>query len=217
MRTHSFSQMAVAKTTLILFLAMAALPSGGSSTSTAIRDFCTVLALSFHAVFEGLAVGLEESTEDVWTLFAAVAAHKFVISFTVGIELVSVGTPMPFFLTYIITYAVMTPIGIGIGIAVTELADSDNIAYAAATGTLQGNNFHFHKFINTLVHVVMYSYFTALAAGCIIYVVVFEILQRERSKVVKPKIAQFFALVVGFATMMTVDLTRKLKILQVLC
>jgi len=165
-------------------LAMAALPSGGSSTSTAIRDFCTVLALSFHAVFEGLAVGLEESTEDVWTLFAAVAAHKFVISFTVGIELVSVGTPMPFFLTYIITYAVMTPIGIGIGIAVTELADSDNIAYAAATGTLQ-----------------------ALAAGCIIYVVVFEILQRERSKVVKPKIAQFFALVVGFATMMTVDLT----------
>ena len=143
------------KATLILFLATAALPSGhghshgintsGSSTSTAIRDFCTVLALSFHAVFEGLAVGLEESIEDVWTLFAAVATHKFVISFCIGIELVSVGTPLAFFLTYIITYAVMTPIGIGIGLAVTELADSDNIAYAAATGTLQGKIFHFHN------------------------------------------------------------------------
>ena len=145
-----FSKKAVVKQLLYFILAMAALPSeqskSSSSTSTAIRDFCTVLALSFHAVFEGLAVGLEKSIEDVWTLFAAVATHKFVISFCVGIELVSVGTPMPFFLTYIIVYAVMTPIGIGIGIAVTELADSDNIAYAAATGTLQGNIFHFHKY-----------------------------------------------------------------------
>ena len=28
-----------------------------------------VLALSFHAVFEGMAVGLEEDVNDVWTLF----------------------------------------------------------------------------------------------------------------------------------------------------
>ena len=47
---------------------------------------------------------------------------------------------------------------------------------------------------------------TALSAGCIIYVVVFEVLQRERSKPIRPKIVQFLALVVGFATMMTVDL-----------
>ena len=53
--------------------------------------------------------------------------------------------------------------------------------------------------------------FTALAAGTIIYVVCFEIMQRERSKVIKPKIVQFLAMVAGFATMMTVDLTRKLK------
>ena len=57
--------------------------------------------------------------------------------------------------------------------------------------------------------------FTALAAGCIIYVVAFEILQRERSKVMKPKIVQFIALVAGFTTMMTVDLLSKLKICDV--
>ena len=34
-----------------------------------IRDFVTVLALSFHAIFEGLAVGLESTVADVWTLF----------------------------------------------------------------------------------------------------------------------------------------------------
>ena len=36
----------------------------------ALRDFFTVLALSFHAVLEGLAVGLESHSSDVWILFA---------------------------------------------------------------------------------------------------------------------------------------------------
>ena len=51
--------------------------------------------------------------------------------------------------------------------------------------------------------------FSALAAGTIIYVVCFEIMQRERAKAIKPKIVQFLAMVAGFAAMMTIDLTRK--------
>ena len=39
-------------------------------SKSTLRDFFTVLALSFHAVFEGLAVGLEEEAKDVWLLFA---------------------------------------------------------------------------------------------------------------------------------------------------
>ena len=39
-------------------------------TKSSLRDFFTVLALSFHAVFEGLAVGLETESKDVWLLFA---------------------------------------------------------------------------------------------------------------------------------------------------
>ena len=39
-------------------------------TKSSLRDFMTVLALSFHAVFEGLAVGLEKESQDVWLLFA---------------------------------------------------------------------------------------------------------------------------------------------------
>ena len=38
--------------------------------SGSMRDFLTVLALSFHSIFEGLAVGLESSVENVWKLFA---------------------------------------------------------------------------------------------------------------------------------------------------
>ena len=40
-----------------------------SAPSTAIRDFFTIMALSFHAVFEGMAVGLEHHADDVWKLF----------------------------------------------------------------------------------------------------------------------------------------------------
>ena len=36
----------------------------------ALRDLITVLALSFHSVFEGLAIGLEPLAADIWTLFA---------------------------------------------------------------------------------------------------------------------------------------------------
>ena len=55
--------------------------------STSFRDFLTVLALSLHAIFEGLAVGLEDDAEGVWVLFAAVCSHKFVMSFCIGVEL----------------------------------------------------------------------------------------------------------------------------------
>jgi hypothetical protein len=39
-------------------------------SQSSLRDFLTVLALSCHAIFEGLAVGLEKDAEAVWTLFA---------------------------------------------------------------------------------------------------------------------------------------------------
>ena len=45
-------------------------PDSDGLSKSALRDFFTVLALSFHAVFEGLAVGLENEAKDVWLLFA---------------------------------------------------------------------------------------------------------------------------------------------------
>ena len=33
-------------------------------------QFLTVLALSIHAIFEGMAVGLETSVNAVWTIYA---------------------------------------------------------------------------------------------------------------------------------------------------
>jgi len=154
-----------------------------SGRNIALRDFFTVLALSFHAVFEGLAIGLEEHEDDVWILYAAVAAHKYVISFCVGLELYNVGTPKLLYAAYTITYAMMSVIGIGIGIGVTSAIEDNEKAYMTTTGVL-----------------------SALAAGTLLYVAVFEILEREKSKVKVPGLVQLFCVILGFCAIMLVEI-----------
>lgn len=81
------------------------------SIKNSLGGFLAVLALSFHAVFEGLAVGLESSVEKVWYLFAAIATHKLVIGFCVGVELVTSKTKTFLVFLYIGTFAIVTPLG----------------------------------------------------------------------------------------------------------
>ncbi|XP_074037056.1 zinc transporter ZIP1 [Leptinotarsa decemlineata] len=116
--------------------------------------FLVVLALSFHAVFEGLAVGLEASVEKVWYLFAAIATHKLVIAFCVGVELVTSKTKTMLVVLYIGTFALVTPLGIGAGLILSEKSTSEDVTSIV----LQG-----------------------MAAGTLLYVVFFEVLARERS------------------------------------
>lgn len=148
------------------------------SSSSSIRDFFTVLALSFHAVFEGLAVGLEESTADVWTMFGAIATHKFIITFCVSMELLQAGVSRISFTLFLVTFSLISSIGIGIGLAVTELTG----VATEVTAVLQG-----------------------LAAGTLIYVVMFEVLQREREKEVGG-LLQLAATLLGFVIMLIVQL-----------
>ena len=61
----------------------------GLKAKSAIRTFFVVCALSFHSVIEGMALGLEEDRTGVWTSFGAIALHKFVIAFAVGVELLA--------------------------------------------------------------------------------------------------------------------------------
>ena len=62
-----------------------------SSFEATSRGFLIILALSFHAIFEGIALGINETESAVWYLFIAIASHKFVIAFCVGMQFVSSG------------------------------------------------------------------------------------------------------------------------------
>ena len=59
-----------------------------------------VVALSVHSLFEGMAIGLEESSSGVWTLMLAISIHAVPIVFCVGTDMISSGlkkvdTPRP--------------------------------------------------------------------------------------------------------------------------
>ena len=112
---------------------------------------------------------------------SAVATHKYVMSFCVGLELYMAKTRSLIYFIYIMAFAIMSPIGIGIGLAITE------------------------NFANEQAYYVSVAVLQALAGGTILYVVVFEVLERERSKSVSG-LVQLFFVIVGFSVMMSVEL-----------
>ena len=82
------------------------------SIRRSVTSLLVVIALCFHAVFEGLAVGLENSVQKVWYLFTAIATHKLVIAFCIGVELVSSKTRFSLIVLYLSTFALVSPLGI---------------------------------------------------------------------------------------------------------
>lgn len=144
-----------------------------------LRGLLIVLALSIHELFEGLAVGLESSASNVWYMFAAVSAHKLVIAFCVGVELVSARTRPFLSFIYTLTFAAVSPIGIGIGLAL--VGGSGASASGLTSVILQG-----------------------LASGTLLYVVFFEILQRDRAGFLQLGMA-----IVGFALMFGLQFVGK--------
>ena len=51
---------------------------------SSLRGLLAMVALSVHSLFEGMAVGLEETSAGVWQLFLAIAIHSTAIAFCVG-------------------------------------------------------------------------------------------------------------------------------------
>jgi len=151
--------------------------------STSLREMLTVLALSFHSVFEGMAIGLENSQAHVWLMFSAIAVHKSVIAFCVGLELFTkpANTTVKVSVIYVLTFASMTPLGICVGMGITSVLEPDSQSWLAVVGFSQ-----------------------ALAGGTLLYVTVFEILDRERARPDVNGLAQLAAIVLGFAIILAV-------------
>ncbi|XP_011696962.1 PREDICTED: protein zntC-like isoform X1 [Wasmannia auropunctata] len=150
---------------------------GAMMQNTSVQGLLTVLALSFHAIFEGLAVGLEPSISSVAYLAAAIATHKLVISFCVGMELYVAGASTRTTLGYLTIFSMVTPIGIAIGLVLDHFKnDSENLGPTPTI--LQG-----------------------MAAGTLLYVVFFEVLARERANE-KSGLLQLVAIIIGFTLML---------------
>ncbi|GFS23868.1 zinc transporter ZIP1-like [Elysia marginata] len=93
----------------------ASLPVSGT------RAYLLLIALSFHTVFDGLAVGLQDDETEVWSVFAAVTIHKSIIAFCLGMEVFQSGLERPIQgFIWLGVFAFMSPLGIVIGIGLTS-------------------------------------------------------------------------------------------------
>jgi len=97
-----------------------------------------LIALSFHTIFDGLAVGLQNSGGEVWSVFIGIAVHKAVVAFCLGFEMFKtyVSTPWKAF-RWMLVFSVMSPLGIAIGIGLEE-GNIDENAKSLASSVLQG-------------------------------------------------------------------------------
>ncbi|KAF5751432.1 zinc transporter 2 [Tripterygium wilfordii] len=79
-----------------------------------------ILALCFHSVFEGIAVGVSASKAEAWRNLWTISLHKIFAAIAMGIALLRMIPKRPFLVTviYSFAFAISSPIGVGIGIAI---------------------------------------------------------------------------------------------------
>lgn len=147
-------------------------------SQSALRAFILVFSLSLHSVFEGLAVGLLEETKAVLEICLALMIHKSVISFSLAVKLSQGRLRRSVVAGCLLLFAAMSPLGIGVGMGLSETKASPQ--HQLARCTLEG-----------------------LATGTFIYITFMEILPHElgsgRNRI--PKVAM---LLVGFAVVTAV-------------
>ncbi|KAK3798805.1 hypothetical protein RRG08_040636 [Elysia crispata] len=147
-----------------------------TSESNPFRAILLLVALSFHTIFDGLAIGLTSSVSSVWQMFGAICIHKSLVALCLGTELFLVlkNKPLRAFLI-LFFFAFIAPLGIGLGMLLTSSNVNDD-ARTLTNGLLEG-----------------------AATGTFLYVTFFEILREEL--VDKGGLLRLFLVVIGFGGM----------------
>ncbi|XP_052178755.1 zinc transporter 11-like [Diospyros lotus] len=79
-----------------------------------------IVALCFHSVFEGIAIGVAETEGDAWKALWTISLHKIFAAIAMGIALLRMIPNRPFLLcaSYAFAFAISSPIGVAIGIII---------------------------------------------------------------------------------------------------
>ena len=118
-----------------------------------------------------------------------------------SLELIQSLVRLPSFFLYLTAFCIMTPLGIGIGIGVLEMPNSEYHGFTVSL--LQGD---FNVNITPMVFTILVT--TAISGGSIVYCVMFEIIQREKQKEVSGML-QLLGILLGFVGMLLLDIYCK--------
>ncbi|XP_059179284.1 zinc transporter ZIP1-like [Physella acuta] len=141
-----------------------------------LRAFLLLGALSFHTIFDGLAVGLQTDVTSIWEMFAAIFIHKSLVALCLGMQLFLVfkSNPLKAFV-WIFIFALISPVGVGLGMGLTS-SHIDQLAEGLVSWILQ-----------------------AIATGTFMYVTFFEILREELAE--KRGLLRLALVILGFGGM----------------
>ena len=94
-----------------------------------------MIALSTHAVFEGIAVGLVGELSDLWTYLIAIGLHKWAAAMSLGISMNKnfKDEKMTIYILLLI-FSFATPLGISIGMLVSGSSELTEIIFSSLAG-----------------------------------------------------------------------------------
>ncbi|KAL3682118.1 hypothetical protein R1sor_000140 [Riccia sorocarpa] len=101
-----------------------------------------ILALCFHSVFEGIAIGVAGNKNDAWKALWTIALHKVFAAIAMGIALLRIlpNRPLLSCASYAFAFAISSPIGVAIGIIIdsTSQGSTADWIYAISMGIATG-------------------------------------------------------------------------------
>nr|CAD1832325.1 unnamed protein product [Ananas comosus var. bracteatus] len=84
-----------------------------------------IVALCFHSVFEGIAIGVAETKADAWKALWTISLHKIFAAIAMGIALLRMipNRPLLSCAAYAFAFAISSPIGVAIGIIIDSTTE----------------------------------------------------------------------------------------------
>ncbi|KAK3594338.1 hypothetical protein CHS0354_026215 [Potamilus streckersoni] len=143
-----------------------------------LRSVMLLLAISLHSVFEGLAVGLQQKTEGVIDIFAALLLHKGILSFSLGMSLIQSKLSKTGVIRSILLFSSTSPVGIAIGMGIVTLSSSQT-------------------------SILIQGILTGIACGTFLYVTFFEMLPDEFNSS-DQRLLKVVCLLFGFGTVTSI-------------
>ncbi|ETN68173.1 metal cation transporter, ZIP family, partial [Necator americanus] len=160
-------------------LSLSSPPVADESSNHVIGVSLLVLALSLHALFEGLSLAVINDSSKLLEVFAALILHKCIIGFSLGVRLVQSGLRTPCVALCSCLFSIQILIGGLGGIEIMSvLSGGDRTTAAMASSVLQG-----------------------IACGTFLYITTFEILPYELERT-GSRIAKLACLFLGVLIML---------------
>ena len=118
-----------------------------------LRSLMLLAALSFHSVFEGIAIGLQDKSADLLNIFMAVMVHKALMAFSLGLNMTQSNLSSRNFIVSSVVFSLASPLGVMVGILMSDLPPS--LPSDICNGVLQcvaGGTFLYITFFEVLPH-----------------------------------------------------------------